>query len=139
MYFYEVLEKCDKDKLTEAFLTLCSDASDIKAVREKFKAAMADIEKLTPVIDDDMTVRIDKTEYDGEEYEAVHGVSKSEGTAYGLIIAPWAEVLGYRTDEDNVADYGREAFAAAVLWELTYLGFDEQTISSHVKEWESGE
>ena len=104
MYFYEVLEKCDKDKLTEAFITLCSDAPDIEAVREKFKAAMADIEKLTPVIDDDMTVRIDKTEYDGEEYEAVHGVSKSEGTAYGLMI-----------------------------------GFDEQTISSHVKEWESGE
>ena len=29
MYFYEVLEKCDKDKLTEEFITLCSDAPDI--------------------------------------------------------------------------------------------------------------
>ena len=139
MYFYEVYEKCDTDKLTEEFLALCTDAPDMQTVRENFKVTLDDLRALVPVKDNTMTVRIDKTEYDGEEYESVHAVSSEDGTAYGLIIAPWAEVLGYTVDEDNVNGYGLETFVAAVLWEITYLGFDEATIQDHVKEWESGE
>jgi len=64
-------------------------------------------------------------------------VSKTNNTErFGLEVNSWADTLGYLVDEKSLSIYGYEAFTALVLWEITWFGFDEETIKNHVSSWE---
>ena len=46
-------------------------------------------------------------------------------TSYGFDFAPWNEILGYELLEENIADIGAIALAAAILEEMTFFGYTE--------------
>lgn len=50
--------------------------------------------------------------------------------SYGFELSPWREVLGYEVDASNVREVGAAAFCAAVLYEMTFFGFDEKVIDT---------
>jgi hypothetical protein len=39
-------------------------------------------------------------------------------------------------DESSLSFYGYEKYAALVLWEMTWFGFDEETIQERMKTWD---
>ena len=55
---------------------------------------------------------------------------------FGLEANPWANTLGYKVDECSLSFYGYEKFVAFVLWEMTWLGYDEKTIQEKVESWD---
>jgi len=45
---------------------------------------------------------------------------------YVFELSPWCEVLGYEVNIANAREVGVDAFCAAVLYEMTFFGFDEK-------------
>ena len=56
---------------------------------------------------------------------------------FGIEITPWKEVLGWIVDADTLLIYSKEVFTAAVLWEITWFGYDETIIQKKVESWNS--
>lgn len=49
---------------------------------------------------------------------------------YAFELSPWREVLGYEVNIANAREVGFAAFCAAVLYEMTFFGFDEKTVDA---------
>ena len=49
---------------------------------------------------------------------------------YVFELSPWCEVLGYEVNIANAREVGVAAFCAAVLYEMTFFGFDEKTVDA---------
>lgn len=49
---------------------------------------------------------------------------------YAFELSPWCEVLGYEIDIANAREVGVAAFCAAVLYEMTFFGFDEKVVDA---------
>lgn len=47
---------------------------------------------------------------------------------YSLMILPWDEVLGMTVDPKTLRNFTTPEITALILWEMTFLGFDEETI-----------
>lgn len=136
MYFYKVLELCNEDILIDEFLKLCEDSPNITNTKEKFISFLNTLKKAEPNISDKITIFIEQTEaFDGSFYDAVYALCDDDSEKYGLMANPWADTLGYLTDKNSVEKYGAEIYTAFVLWEMTWLGFDEDTVQKRVKEW----
>ena len=69
---------------------------------------------------DDLTV--DETE------QAALAIQLPQGYAFEL--SPWCEVLGYEVDIANEQEVGVAALCAAVLYEMTFFGFDEEVVDT---------
>lgn len=65
----------------------------------------------------------------------VYMLDKSNSEKYALLINPWADTLGYLVDNDSVSEYGEEKFAALVLWDMTWFGYDNEKIQAEVRSW----
>lgn len=50
--------------------------------------------------------------------------------SYAFELSPWCEVLGYEVNIANAREVGVAAFCAAVLYEMTFFGFDEKTVDA---------
>ena len=69
---------------------------------------------------DELTV--DETE------QAARAIPLPQGYAFEL--SPWREVLGYEVNIANAQEVGMAAFCAAVLYEMTFFGFDEEAVDA---------
>ena len=49
---------------------------------------------------------------------------------YAFELSPWHEVLGYEVNIANAREVGFAAFCAAVLYEMTFFGFDEKAVDA---------
>ena len=137
MYFYEVLERCDPDRLTEAFLKRCTGSPDIRQTSADFLGALEKLRRLSPHCSGEMTIVIEPAEgLDGVPFDAVRAVRPEDPVHYGLELRPWADTLGYLADADSLARCGFETYAALILWEMTFFGFDEKTIREKKALWE---
>ena len=52
---------------------------------------------------------------------------------YAFELSPWREVLGYEVNIANAREAGVAAFCAAVLYEMTFFGFDEKAVDAERK------
>lgn len=50
--------------------------------------------------------------------------------AYAFEFSPWHEILGYEIDTRNACDVGATELCAAVIWEMTFFGFDEDRVEA---------
>ena len=57
----------------------------------------------------------------------------SKDSCYSFEIVPWAEILGYRVVENDLENYTKEYYVMLVLWEMTFFGYDEETIHNRAK------
>ena len=50
--------------------------------------------------------------------------------SYAFEFSPWNEILGYEIDVRNACDVGAAELCAAVIWEMTFFGFDEECVEA---------
>lgn len=136
MYFYEVLELCDEKVLTEKFLKLCTESPDLQHTKEVFISFLHDLKRITPNSSGKMTIFIEQVyAVDGSLCDVVYGAYEDDPERYGFELNPWADTLGYSADKNSLDKYGTELFTALVLWEMTWFGYDEDSIRKKVEEW----
>ena len=130
MYFYEILHSCHEETLTEEFLKLCTGSPDLQRTKAVFTEFLENIKNIQPEISDEWTIfmTLEQIVYAGNTHDSER---------YGIEITPWKEVLGWVVDSEAITAFSKEVFTAAVLWELTFFGFNEETIQEHVKSWET--
>lgn len=58
----------------------------------------------------------------------MHEVSNTKRYAYEY--TPWSEILGFRVLCSNARDVGIANLAAAVLYEMTFFGFNEENVKA---------
>ena len=71
-----------------------------------------------------------------KEFDVVCLLDINENEIYSVEANPWAKTIGYIVDEESLSVYGYEKFAALVLWEMTWFGYDEKTIQKEIQSWE---
>ncbi len=137
MYFYEIIKLSDKKSVVREFLKMCTDSPDIKLTEKRVTKALNTICKMEPNICNDYIICIEKTEdLDDEDiYDHVYALDKNDNEKYGLEINPWMNTIGYLVDDDSLAAYGREMFVALVLWEMTWFGYDNETVQKKAESW----
>ncbi|MCM1166620.1 MAG: hypothetical protein NC299_14715 [Lachnospiraceae bacterium] len=132
MYFYEVLKSSDKETVIRKFMAMFGDVSkDMnpteRACGEAFDALCA----MSPEISDKYTIFIEKSKLiSGEITDNVFFLDDVQPCS--LVDNPWAETLGYAVDEKCLANYSCDDIAALVLWEMTWFGYDEESIQNKV-------
>jgi hypothetical protein len=62
-------------------------------------------------------------------YWHVNCINDTTKENYGIDFCRWNEVLGYDVVRDQVKEIGKSSYIAHVLYELTYYGFDENSIA----------
>lgn len=69
-----------------------------------------------------------KFDADGDAERLCHEVSSTKRYAYEY--TPWSEILGFRVLRSNARDVGSAKLAAAVLYEMTFFGFNEENVET---------
>lgn len=54
--------------------------------------------------------------------------------SYAFEFSPWAEILGYEVDVASALLEGPIPLAVAILWEMTFFGFDEANVDAEREE-----
>lgn len=75
----------------------------------------------------DMLISVAKEDWDGKFYPNVSGVTTSKQN-YGIEFVPWKNWISMWFTQDTLDTFTHEEIVGACLWEMTYNGFDEQTI-----------
>lgn len=136
MYFYEVMKKVDEEAVVREFLTFCEASPDITLTEKSIREAINSIKETEPSISETEIIVTEKAEDDDEAYDRAYILDMSDKVTYGMEITPWAEILGCKVDEKSLSRCGCEHFAALVLWEMTWLGFDNEKNQTEAKAWE---
>src|SRR5690606_21284179 len=80
-----------------------------------------------------MQLEICLVEDDEFDYHDVCGIRPGETTSYAIEFRPWSEWLGMTVTEKTLASYTELEILAHCLFEMTFMGFDEETIQD---EWD---
>lgn len=137
MYFYEILASGDKNLIIKEFLKLFDKSVDFNINAKSIADTIETITELKPNLSENYIIYIEEAKDFLEEfvYDYVYISDKDKSQKYGMVIKPWADTIGYIVDDCSLKKYGVEKFAALVLWEMTWFGYDEKTIQAKVKSW----
>lgn len=83
--------------------------------------------ELAPLPDILAVKGVDNLTVDETEHAAL-AIQLPQGYAFEL--SPWREVLGYEVNIANAREVGVTALCAAVLYEMTFFGFDEKAVDA---------
>ena len=136
MYFYEVIEKCNLEEVIKEFLSFCNDSPDISVTEKGIRNVIEKLNEIEAITSNTNILFIEKVETEVETFEAISLFNTVEKEIYSIEVNPWAETLGYIADEKSLSVYGKERFTALVLWEMTWFGYDENSIQEVVKSWD---
>ena len=133
MYFYEVFGKCDLEVVVQELLKLAVDSPDINFTEEVFRGAIKILNEMEPEKSDTEILCIEKNQESGWIDDNVYLLDTTDQKTYAIEASSWANILGCREDEKSLSDYGNEKFTTLILWEITWFGYDEQTIQDRLK------
>lgn len=96
-----------------------------------FKRAFDTLLRMTPKHSDFvLTIK----PFEGNDSNFMSACALFDNYDYRLMILPWDEVLGMSIDPKTLNNYTTPEITALILWEMTFLGFDEDTILARQKE-----
>ena len=105
----------DEDEGRHEFLDACLFKKADMAAQFDWDSPLAEVATLEGLTDDQVE-------------ELAHARILPDSYAYDL--SPWEEILGYEVDPYNILEVGPVPLAAAVLWEMTFFGFDESRVDA---------
>ena len=77
---------------------------------------------------------IGHAENEDESYDYAYLLEDNK-QEYSFEVVPWDDVLGYALDTEEFEKYDKEYYAMLILWEITWFGYDEETIQNKMKSW----
>lgn len=139
MYFEEVFSLANKKVCVREFLVFASrdnEVLDINRLTIALTQMIECLKTLKPVYSDNHTIHIGQDEDENGTYDFAYMTNEgdvSKDSCYSFEIVSWAEILGYRVVENNLENYTKEYYVMLVLWEMTFFGYDEETIHNRAK------
>lgn len=86
----------------------------------------------------DMSIVISREKDDDEEYIEVSGLynhpkNEEEHYSQGIEFTPWCKWLGMDISTESLADFSELEIIVHCLYEMTYVGFEEEAIQKVIK------
>jgi hypothetical protein len=124
MNLNEIINKISFTKMWDYLLTQYDnhDTDDMKMAYHKVFENLKTIEPVKT----DMKIIIRHTENESYTGWCTDGIS--DGETYALDFTAWNEWLGMEIDEETMKTLKLYEIAAHCLWEMTYVGYDEDVI-----------
>lgn len=129
--FSEMLQEVDFDKAFSHIIEWYPNQADCY---DLYKKVYDKIQNMTPNFPKlgDTRISIDRENWEGKYYPSVHG--KRNNQYYGLEFLPWKNWISMSFTEDTLKTFTPEEIIGACLYEMTYNGFDEETIENKLEE-----
>ena len=138
MYFYNLLEKINFELVMQEYFSICDeesdcdDESDIKRTEHELMNALKCMHEIECIPLGEGILSVERVKC-GEKICDDVKLSGKEKLSVKFI--PWGKTLGSIVDEESLKEYGKDKFAALVLWEMTRYGFDEKTRRLEFMSW----
>lgn len=133
MILKEIIEKANWLQVAiELVSSYPRERKAIKGYEEVFEFLL----KKTPMASE-LKLVVDYVEDDlepGTFFYNVFGAKVGDDTSYGLSFTPWSEWMGMKVSDETVASFSPEQICAHCLYEMTFYGFEEETIERRWKE-----
>jgi DNA gyrase/topoisomerase IV subunit A len=103
---------------------------------ERYRAVFEELKTINPS-PSDITLVIKEVVDDEEEgttFSEVFGRQSEEEHGLALEFKPWDKWLGFSINEQTLKNYNKLEITAHCLYEMTFYGFDEDTIQQQWKE-----
>lgn len=138
MTVQDIFKQCDKKNVAKAVAqkTLRRNLVEPEA-EEKILGVIHEIVNSDASTSENCLLHVDYLPPDGEEDEAswdIYTTQEGNDSKYDVTLVPRSEQIGYSVDENCLSKYKLNDVAAAILWEITFFGWDEKTQTAKVKE-----
>lgn len=103
---------------------------------EGFKQAFYELRRIEPEENKEGYVYVVEycTFIDGSEGWDVYIIKPGTDIRYGLSFVRWEYCVGFYVDEAKFGSMPKEDYVAHILWELTYFGFDNESVDKRANE-----
>lgn len=109
-----------------------------------YETVFNNLKTLVPAETDfSIAVSNEKDDFDNEEYVHVSGYKNhpednpdDQSNSYALEFTNWSEWLGMDLDEKSLKDFTELELISHCLYEMTFFGFDQETIQKEMEEME---
>lgn len=136
MLFYELISSADIEKCIEIYLGFCSDSPDIDTTRKSIEYTISVLQSSEYQKNDGMKIMVYEIPDLKDEtirYDAASIVDVKDGRRYGFEAVPWDKISGTKICDESLCHYEKERIAAVVLWEMTWFGFDEESVEENFR------
>lgn len=135
MKLYEIIQKCDSDTIINKLIELYPEQKDSA---EGYYTVLEKLRYTQAVEDDDpMVIVIQWVEPSvlcDEGYVHVSGTKEGSDDSWALEFSPWEHWLDWDVFPTSLATYKPEEIVAHCLWEMTYMGFEQEEIQEKVQD-----
>ena len=137
MLFIDLLKKVNIDDVIE-YLTRNTDGDELEYLEKGYRKLYSYL--LNKEVKSTGEVRIlvallkDYLEDEDADYVHVCGYSDKDSTCYAIEFMNWSEWLGSEVVEKSVKVFGETIYVAECLKEMTFIGFEEEDITSEKEE-----
>ena len=135
MYFADLVKAINVDKCIDEFLARSDDAHDINRLKDALYQMIEVLKSKKPNYTDNCVIHIGHAENEDESYDYAYLLENNNPQVYSFEVVPWDDVLGYALDAEEFEKYDKEYYAMLILWEITWFGYDEETIQNKMKSW----
>jgi len=147
MILKDLFDEVEFDLVFDELVNLYYQEENRKIIKKLYKdysSTFYKLQNMQPKFDgENFCIKVDKTfEWDVDEneniiytedfYYNVHGINTDTKQSYAIEFSLWDEWLGWDVDREQVKELGKEVYAAHILWEMTYIGFDENNIQETI-------
>lgn len=140
MILKDLIDKCNVDNVINKLIELYPDQVGLK---EDYINLIKKLKNMEPNMDfnkegGQLTLFVSHVHdiYDSDDeysYEDVSGYSFLNNTSYACEFTPHCEWLAMLIAEPSLNHYGIDAFLAHVLWEMSFVSFDDDVIEKEKK------
>ncbi|MDO8928316.1 MAG: hypothetical protein Q7J86_06380 [Bacteroidota bacterium] len=139
MKFSEIVKRNSWLSVELVFLQLYPDQ---KKSISGYERVFGDLKLLSPM-DTDFVIMVswEKDDFDDEEYAHVCGYkshpednAEDQPNSFAIEFTNWSEWLGMDIDEKSIKDFTELELISHCLYEMTFFGFDQETIQKEMDE-----
>ena len=121
---YDLLDAYEFSDLHETFLSIYGETYARNAEGfEKVFTELRERENFTPT---DFTIKVNEDEHG----MFVSGYQREGGDRFSLSFESWSEWLSMKIHPESVLNYDGKVVLCLCLWDMTFWGFDEETIQN---------
>lgn len=131
MYFYELVNKCDKNIIAQKFIEekeRYNETFDKNEVTKNVERCICNLREMDVVLNKKWTISVYEVPAEDdllETYDEVTAFCEDDEVGYSLVAIQWNEALGFLVDDKSIANYELNELVALILWELTWFGYEE--------------
>lgn len=131
MKFIELIKQVDINEVIDYLIT---EKDEPEKVREGYLSVYAKLLEL-PIEDSSYKLYVvnQKGISEDDEYIEVLGYDNEDGVSYSLSFSTWSTWLGSEVIEKSVNTFGVVAFVANCLYDMTFMGFNEECIQNELE------